>query len=446
MTLRATEPSSKNRAKACMDVIKNGLKEEHLNPKAIVNGLEDGSIKLVAPRLITARYCMDVLRDGLKEHHLKPSDLANDYNVSNTEFKTWLSNCTLPFDVFLDICRKQHVKVDELFHEASNRIKADQKNNTLQTAPEVSIPDVTTVKEWFEGDMPFIWFMEISAHAKIKAPDVFAKAKELMKQQHEESAGSDSDAVEPPFDKTYIKEVNGQDPKVGVDPWTPEVEAKFPPADGSVKQPDDLNAVSEGTESDSISKSGIINHKNVDTTLESWDDSPAVDTHTSSVGKSRSPKKQDASDKDDTTSGGASASSGVAGSDGDVKVEREVAPGVTEVDMSTPIAVPYKIKLTGKDSGMKDVDVVMINWPTLKKKALDLHDDLTEESRREIEENYPAPVKVSNEIVGLKFNNSDGYDSFVSDGYMRELQDVIDREGLVITLQQSNYKPIPRGV
>lgn len=95
---------------------------------------------------------------------------------------------------------------------------------------------------------------------------------------------------------------------------------------------------------------------------------------------------------------------------------------------------------------MKDVDVVMLNWPTLKKKALDLRDDLTEESRREIEENYPAPVKVSNEIVGLKFNDADGYDSFVADGYMRELQDVIDREGLVITLQQSNFKPLERGV
>ena len=41
MTLRATEQSSRTRAKACMDVIKNGLKEEHLNPKAMVNGLED---------------------------------------------------------------------------------------------------------------------------------------------------------------------------------------------------------------------------------------------------------------------------------------------------------------------------------------------------------------------------------------------------------------------
>ena len=55
-------------------------------------------------------------------------------------------------------------------------------------------------------------------------------------------------------------------------------------------------------------------------------------------------------------------------------------------------------------------------------------------------------MKVSNEIVGLKFNDANGYDSFVADGYMRELQDVIDHEGLVITLQQSNFKPLERGV
>lgn len=444
MTLRATEQSSRTRAKACMDVIKNGLKEEHLNPKAMVNGLEDGSLKLVAPRLITARYCMDVLRDGLKEHHLKPSDLANDYDVSNTEFKAWLSDCTLPFDVFLDICKKQHVKVDDLFHEASNRIKADQSNETLQDAPEVSIPDVTTIKEWFEGDMPFIWFMEISAHAKIKAPNVFAKAKELMKRQREESTGSNSGTVEPPFDKTYIKEVNDQGPKVGVDPWTPEVEAKFPPADEPADQPDDLATTHGKTGAATPSESVSVDHGDVDGALEAWDDSSSVKTHMVPIERSHSPKKQDSSGGVRSTSNGATGSAG----DGEagVKVEREVAPGVTEVDMSTPIAVPYKIKLTGKDSGMKDVDVVMLNWPTLKKKALDLRDDLTEESRREIEENYPAPVKVSNEIVGLKFNDADGYDSFVADGYMRELQDVIDREGLVITLQQSNFKPLERGV
>ena len=187
-----------------------------------------------------------------------------------------------------------------------------------------------------------------------------------------------------------------------------------------------------------------VDHGDVNDALEAWDDSSSVKAQMVPIERSHSPKKQDSSGGARSTSNGATGSAG--DEEAGVKVEREVAPGVTEVDMSTPIAVPYKIKLTGKDSGMKDVDVVMLNWPTLKKKALDLRDDLTEESRREIEENYPAPVKVSNEIVGLKFNDADGYDSFVADGYMRELQDVIDREGLVITLQQSNFKPLERGV
>ena len=481
MTLRASEPSSKIRAKACMDVLKDGLKEQNLNPKALVTKLSDGDMEFNETRLAAARYCMDVLKDGLKEHDLKPSDLASTYGVTINEFKGWMADGTLPFDVFLDICKKQKIKVSEVFQKATDAMRTDKRKDELKSVPAPKTPDVDVLRHWFDGDMPFVWFLEISGVSKIKANDVFEKAKALLKAEASgdgSGAGTgDGASTEAPFDKTYVKEDDGHAPKAGVDPWTDEAEARFPEGDGAEvgSGVDDTDAGSDnqgnvtsrgdtGVSGDGDSgKTGNAAQEHgtsSDDLLGEWDDEAPSGPVTSS--ESDPPSGQDgrhgASDASSPGSGGSggtgsgvrSAFTGVGDqSDGGAApeaVEKEVAPGVTEVDMSTPIAVPYKINLTGKDSGMKDVDVVMLNWPTLRKKAIDLHDPLDGEEREAVEARWPAPVKVSNEIVGLKFPKDGGFDSFVSEGYMRELQEAIDREGLVVTLQQSNFKPLERGI
>lgn len=500
MTLRVTDSKIIKRAFMCMNVIKGHLKESHLSPKVIVNGLQDGTFSIGGNVLKSVGACMDVVKSKTKENGIPLAEMLKLYGVDAGTFKSWFVYGTLPYDVFIDLCARTHTKVDDVFDEAKDLVRSGK----AREIPTPAIPSVEEYIAWFNGDMPFVWFLKSAIFAHIKAGDVFKEAKGMMRSGHAAPVAShptgptnattpdmvqsttvEPQPVEPPFDRTYVKDGNHADaaqatdgtaptvgdgesdtnhegptqhvePKspVGVDPWAETF------GSGSDAVNHDGQAQSHDTQQgqSSAEQQGSSGLPEEFTGLSGWEDDEGGDaehpfrvsgtTGTQMTANHDAPLPPASSDNggvtvDDTPeSNGAKASSQSVGQlDGVIPgVEREIAPGVTESDLNSSLTdPPYEFNLAGAQAGVDEASQVMVNWPYLRSAALDAHDGIDKHSREDIERIYPAPKKVNKYVIGLKFNSVDDMNTFVDDGYMHDLQEVIDRQKLNVTLQQANF-------
>lgn len=144
----------------------------------------------------------------------------------------------------------------------------------------------------------------------------------------------------------------------------------------------------------------------------------------------------------------------------------ESAPGVPLIDDSTPQAKPFDFKLADEDSGMTAADMVIMHWADLRDEALANHTrPYLDENGDEVEQhltgaalerrraNYPKPSKDPDDpqVVVITYpidgtgdeaikNAKTKFLKWVNDGYLRELQEVIDKRKMNVTLRQASYK------
>lgn len=144
----------------------------------------------------------------------------------------------------------------------------------------------------------------------------------------------------------------------------------------------------------------------------------------------------------------------------------ESAPGVPLIDDSTPQAKPFDFKLAEEDSGMTAADMVIMHWADLRDEALANHTrPYLDENGDEIEQHlsgailerkrasYPKPSKDPDDpqVVVITYpvegtgdeaikNTKEKFLKWVNDGYLRELQEVIDKRKMNVTLRPASYK------
>lgn len=155
-------------------------------------------------------------------------------------------------------------------------------------------------------------------------------------------------------------------------------------------------------------------------------------------------------------------------SDGDVFGDNkastaEAAPGVPLINDSTPQAKPFDFKLADEDSGMTAADMVIMHWADLRDEALSRHTrPYMDENGDEVEQHlpeamlerkrasYPKPSKDPDDpqVVIITYPvNGTGDDAiadtkakflkWTNDGYLQELQEVINEKKMNVTLRPS---------
>lgn len=120
----------------------------------------------------------------------------------------------------------------------------------------------------------------------------------------------------------------------------------------------------------------------------------------------------------------------------------EAAPGVPLTDKSSPEALPYSLgdfTLAKTDSTMTDVDMVLMDWRSIVSEALDAHSDsrrpMTPERKAKLTAEYPKPAKTGNPAeLSVSFKDYESAQRFANAGYLNDLQSVVSKRHVDVTL------------
>lgn len=120
----------------------------------------------------------------------------------------------------------------------------------------------------------------------------------------------------------------------------------------------------------------------------------------------------------------------------------ESAPGVPLTDKSSPEALPYSLgdfTLAKTDSTMTDVDMVLMDWRSIVSEALDAHSDsrrpMTPERKAKLTAEYPKPAKTGNPAeLSVSFKDYESAQRFANAGYLNDLQSVVSKRHVDVTL------------
>ena len=120
----------------------------------------------------------------------------------------------------------------------------------------------------------------------------------------------------------------------------------------------------------------------------------------------------------------------------------EAAPGVPLTDKSSPEALPYSLgdfTLAKTDSTMTDADMVLMDWRSVVSEALDAHSDsrrpMTPERKAKLTAKYPKPAKTGNPAeISVSFKDYETAQRFANDGYLNDLQSVVNKRHVNVTL------------
>lgn len=131
----------------------------------------------------------------------------------------------------------------------------------------------------------------------------------------------------------------------------------------------------------------------------------------------------------------------------------EAAPGVPLTDKSSPEALPYALgdfTLAKTDSTMTDADMVLMDWRSIVSEALDAHSDsrrpMTPERKAKLTAKYPKPAKTGNPAeISVSFKDYETAQRFANDGYLNDLQSVVSKHHVNVTLLPLPIKDVDGG-
>jgi hypothetical protein len=95
--------------------------------------------------------------------------------------------------------------------------------------------------------------------------------------------------------------------------------------------------------------------------------------------------------------------------------------------------LPFPL-ITAEEAGLKNADALILEWLSVKKEAIDLRDDLSDEQKAKKIEKYPKPVKLSSDTVQLVFPNYKAAQGFVNGGYLNNINDIVARHHYGVTV------------
>lgn len=446
MTVKNISPSIIRYAESCMSVLKDEFKTKKLAPSVVANKLSTGELSIRPVFLSAAYYSMQYLKDRMKEAGVSPARLSREYGVDADEVKGWLRNGTMPYRWFMELCRLTHTKMSEVA-SAAKEMMAQDKQSGYKSVPTPVLPDGKIIAGWFrDATLPYVFFLAFCKFAGTNAHTLVEEGKRLAREKKESgTTGGNAHVVggtvkvegTPVATPPEQSEQDKVDEELGRTPWS----QTLVDSQASVDEPSSLPADPwVGVDGNALLEKDKANGNGSDGVLEGWDGT--VDAG-SSDDDSDTPVSMDGDGTGGQSAGGAVPDATGKDSDDGKAVSPPAEPPhgsmLDDVDMSTPQSQPYDFYLDGKDSNMDGASAVIMNWQYLKTEALKAHDGLTDERRRKMADAYPTPVKVNNSVIGLRFGSDTQMRKFVDKGYMNDLQEVIDRHGDNVTVQQANF-------
>ena len=111
----------------------------------------------------------------------------------------------------------------------------------------------------------------------------------------------------------------------------------------------------------------------------------------------------------------------------------------SEVDLDgKPDDLPFPLlRTSAADVGLKNADALILEWDDVKRDALDLRTDLSDDQKQGKLKKYPKPSKMSSDKVELIFPSYRAAQGFVNGGYLNNVNEVAARRqyGVTITVR-----------
>ena len=116
------------------------------------------------------------------------------------------------------------------------------------------------------------------------------------------------------------------------------------------------------------------------------------------------------------------------------------APKDSSVNLDgKPDDLPFPLLgATAADVGLKNADALILEWPDVKREAIDLRTDLSDDQKESKLKKYPKPSKLSNDKVELIFPSYKAAQGFVNGGYLNNVNEIAGRRhyGVTITVRE----------
>lgn len=111
----------------------------------------------------------------------------------------------------------------------------------------------------------------------------------------------------------------------------------------------------------------------------------------------------------------------------------------SDVDLDgKPDDLPFPLlKTSAADVGLKNADALILEWDDVKREAIDLRSDLSDDQKQSRLKKYPKPSKMSSDKVELIFPSYKAAQGFVNGGYLNNVNEIAARRqyGVTITVR-----------